>query len=318
MLAAPCPKGSFLGSNDRLTGSHALNALSFFLFYLASSCLPLSNHRSFSLAPPRATTSLITAMLDSSQPRTSSGLCRMTRFDSSDGPVDNMDELQYYENVQTTSVPTKSGTEVPIRPHSHSDSHIPTSRPSSRLSSRGDELDHDAIQIIQKNSATPSTEELPIPTRTIQREPLTEPEVELGFAFEKAKTSQNNAQGKSQSTSSSQSSHAVPPSSFEKSNQEHQVSARSAQEETSLASTSQGLGRVFSWLGSWLTLNLEAPAEYQKAVQPIGSPRSQNIPSAGNPKTSLIPHARQNAPRRVDHSHMQDQQQPKRKRQAFP
>lgn len=242
----------------------------------------------------------------------------MTKFDSSDGPVsNNMDELQYYENVQTTSVPTKSGTEVPIRPHSQSDSCVPTSRPSSRPSSRGEELDHEAIEFIHKNSATPSTEQFDLSTRTIMK-PLTRPEPESGFTFEKLKASQNNALRKPQSTSSSQSSHAVPPSSFEQSSPEHQVSARSVQEGISLASTSQGLGRIFSWLGSWLTLNLEAPAEYQKAVQPIGSPQSQDIPVADNMHTSSIPFARQSAPQRVEHSHMQSQQRPRRKEQVFP
>ncbi|KAH0007181.1 hypothetical protein KCU78_g11904, partial [Aureobasidium melanogenum] len=121
----------------------------------------------------------------------------MERAVSSDGPVsDNTGEPSYIANVQTTSVPTKFGTEVAIRPHSESDNRVSTSRPSSRPSSRGDELDHDAIQIIQKNSATPSTEELDIPTRTVLKR-LNEPEpVEYGFAFGKAKASRNNAVGK--------------------------------------------------------------------------------------------------------------------------
>ncbi|KAH0209721.1 hypothetical protein KCU86_g7085, partial [Aureobasidium melanogenum] len=251
-------------------------------------------------------------MPESSQPRTSSGLCHETRFNSSDGPAsDNTTEPIYHETVQTTSVPTKSGTEVTIRPHFQSDTRVPTSTPSSRPSSRGDELDHDTILIIQKNSATPSTEELHIPTRTILK-PSTEPEpVESGFAF----ASRNNAPGKVQSVLSSQSSHTVPPYSFEKSNQEHQVSARSIQEESPIASNPQGLGRVFSWLSSWLTSNLEARVEYQKAVQSIGSPLSQNTSVAEGSKAPSIPHAQQNVPQRAEHSHMHGQRQLKRKRQ---
>lgn len=260
-----------------------------------------------------------TVMPESSQPRRQSHLNHMVRANSSDGPnSDNMPQPQYYENRQTTRVPTKSGTNVPTRPHSHSDSPPPTSRPSSRLSSRGDELDHDAFDMIQKNSAMPSTEEFSITARTIQREPLIELGAEHGFTFGKAKASQNNTPGELQSTSSSQSSHAVShPSSFETSNQEHQVSARSAQEEISLAPTSQGLSRVFSWLSSWLTLNLEAPVDCQKAVQLIGSPPFQNIPVAEESKASSIHNARQSVLQRAGHSHMQDPKQPKCKRQAF-
>ncbi|KAG9553185.1 hypothetical protein KCU71_g10570, partial [Aureobasidium melanogenum] len=241
----------------------------------------------------------------------------MERAISSDGPVsDNTGEPSYIENVQT-SVPTKFGTEVAVRPYSEPDNRVPTSRLSSRPSSRGDELDHDAIQIIQKNSATPSTEEFDIPTRTVLKR-LNEPEpVEYGFAFGKAKASRNNALGKVQSAMSSQSSHAVPPSSFERSNQEHQVSARSIQEEPPIASNSKGLGRVFSWLSSWLTLNLEAPLEYQKAVQPIGSPLSQNTSVAESSEAPSIPHAQQNVPQRAEHSNMHDQRQLERKRQVF-
>ncbi|KAG9583386.1 hypothetical protein KCU97_g10647, partial [Aureobasidium melanogenum] len=251
-------------------------------------------------------------MPESSQPRTSSGLCHETRLDSSDGPAsDNTTESVYHEIVQTTSVPTKSGTEVTIHPHFQSDTHVPASAPSSRPSSRGDELDHDTILIIQKNSATPSTEELHIPTRTILK-PSTKPEpVDSGFAF----ASRNNAPGKVQSVLSSQSSHTVPPSSFEKSNQEHQVSTRSIQEESPIASNLQGLGRVFSWLNSWLTLNLEARVEYQKAVQPIGSPLSQNTSVAESSKAPSTPHAQQSVPQRAEHSHMHGQRQLKRKRQ---
>ncbi|KAG9660882.1 hypothetical protein KCU64_g2912, partial [Aureobasidium melanogenum] len=234
----------------------------------------------------------------------------MERAVSSDGPVsDNTTESSYREIVQTTSVPTKSGTEVTIRPHFQSDTRVSTSAPSSRPSSRGDELDHDTILIIQKNSATPSTEELHIPARTILK-PSTEPKpIESGFAF----ASRNNAPGKVQSVLSSQSNHTVPPSSFEKSNQEHQVSARSIQEESPIASNSQGLGRFFSWLSSWLTLHLEAPVEYQKAVQPIDSPLSQNTSVAESSKAPSTPHAQQNVPQRAEHSHMHGQRQLKRK-----
>lgn len=253
-------------------------------------------------------------MPESSQPRRQSRLNHMERAVSPDGSFsDNMPESSYHEIVKTTSVPTKTGTEVTIRPHAQSDTRVPTSAPSSRPSSRGGELDQDAIEIIQKNSATPSTEELDIPTRPILKR-LTEPEpVEYGFAFGKAQASRNNLPGV-QSVSSSQSSNAVPSSSFEKSNQEHQISARSVQKESPIVSNPKGLGRIFSWLGSQLTLNLEAPAAYQKAVQPIGSPLSQNTTVDESSKAPSTPHARQNIPRRAEHSHMHGHKQLKRKR----
>ncbi|KAH0269983.1 hypothetical protein KCU91_g8339, partial [Aureobasidium melanogenum] len=135
-------------------------------------------------------------MPESSQPRRQSRLNHMERAVSPDGSFsDNMPESSYHEIVKTTSVPTKTGTEVTIRPHAQSDTRVPTSAPSSRPSSRGGELDQDAIEIIQKNSATPSTEELGIPTRPILKR-LTEPEpVEYGFAFGKAQASRNNLPG---------------------------------------------------------------------------------------------------------------------------
>ncbi|KAK6006790.1 hypothetical protein QM012_005798 [Aureobasidium pullulans] len=235
-------------------------------------------------------------MPKSSQPGRPSALNHMERADSSDGPLSgNMTEPIYHEIVETTSIPTKSGTEVTIRTHYQSDDRVPTSISSSRPSSRGDELDQDAIDIIKKNSAIPSTEKLDIPTTTTFQKHRTDPVSECGFAFEKVKASSNTASGKMQSDLLSQSNHTTPPSSIEKSNQEHQGSAHDIQEAYPIASSSQ------------------ATVQYHKAVQPNDSPLFQNISVVEDTKATQSPHAQENVPQNAEHSHMQVQRHPRHK-----
>lgn len=230
----------------------------------------------------------------------------MTRADHSDDPnSDSSAELPYHESLQTTHIPTKSGTEVANRLHHQSDDHPSKSGLSSRPSSRG-ELDGDDEEFIKNCSVAPSAAEFAIQTKTFVK-PLTESHFGHGFAFEKAKAPSTKASGISQSTQSSQSSQAVPPDSFEKSNQEHQVSARSAHQGPSLAAIPQGLDKMFSWLSSWLTLNIQAPGDLQKDVQPTDSPLFQNILGDQVQKTSLTRDARPSVPQLF-------QKQPRRKR----
>jgi hypothetical protein len=252
-------------------------------------------------------------MHESSQPKTHSTLSQMTRVDPSDGPdSDSMAQSPYYENAQTVRIPTKSGTEVAIRSHHQSDDRPPRSGLSSRPSSRDGELDHDDAELLQRYSVTPSTADLDIPTRTLVK-PLIESELELGFAFG-LRPPPTNTPSNPQSNSSTQSSQAVLSTSFEKSNQEHQVSARGARQEPSLAPTSQGQKSIFSWLKSWLTLNIQAPIEYQEDVQRQRSPLFQNLSDAQVQKASSHPHAPQGVLQNPDHSHTQGLKQPKRKR----
>ncbi|KAI4755602.1 hypothetical protein E4T52_12308 [Aureobasidium sp. EXF-3400] len=256
-------------------------------------------------------------MPELSQPKTPSTLSQMTRVEPSDGPdSDSMFESPYHEDVQTVSVPTKSGTEVPIRPHHQSDDRPSTSGISSRPSSRGGELDRDDEEVIQKFSVLPSTAEFDIQTRTFVK-PLTESESEPRFAYGK-RAPPSNTSGNSQSTQSSQSSQAVPPTSFEKSNQEHQVSARSAHQEPSLGPISQGLGKLCSWLSSWLTLNIQAPVDLQKDVQAPGSPLFQNIPGAQVQKAASTPHAQPRVPQSLGRSHVHGSKQLRRKNSTRP
>jgi hypothetical protein len=278
--------------------------------------LTLSSSFFHILACRWATTSA-TAMHESSQPKTHSTLSQMTRVDPSDDPdSDSMAQSPYYENAQTVRIPTKSGTEVAIRSHHQSDDRLPrsglSSRPSSRPSSRDGELDHDDAELLQKYSVTPSTADLDIPTRTLVK-PLIETELASKFLFV-PRAPPTNAPSNSQSNSSIQSSQAVLSTSFEKSNQEHQVSARGARQEPSLAPTSQGQKSIFSWLKSWLTLNIQAPIEYQEDVQRQRSPLFQNLSDAQVQKASSHPHAPQGVLQNPDHSHTQSLKQPKRKR----
>jgi hypothetical protein len=230
-------------------------------------------------------------MPESSQPRAHSNLSQMTRVDPSDGPEsDNMVESPYYENTQTVSIPTKSGTEVAIRSHYQSDDRPWTGGCSSRPSSRGGEIDHEDAELLQKCAVTPSTGEFNLSTFPLMKKPLTEAELEPRFTFGKISI---NASSSSQPKQSTQSSQAVPPNSFEKSNQEHQVSARSAHQEPSPAPVPKGLERMLSWLRFWLTLNITAPVDFQKDVQPQRSPSFQD--SSGAPvaqKASSNPRGR--------------------------
>lgn len=253
---------------------------------------------------------LTTAMPESSQPRTHSTLSQMTRADQSDDPnSDSMAELAYQKSLQTASIPTKSGTEVAIRSYHQSDDRPSRSGLSSRPSSRGGELDHDDAELIEKCSAAPSTADFAVQKTELMKRPL-EPELGQGFSFGKVNIPAAKASGISQSTQSSQSSQAVPPDSFEKSNQEHQVWPRSAQQERSHAPASpasRGLDKIFSWLSFWLTLNIQVPVDLQKDVQPTNSPLFQNIPGVQVLKASLTPHARPKVPQL-------SQKQPRRKR----
>ena len=189
---------------------------------------------------------------------------------------------------------------VAIRSNQQPDDRPSTSGLSSRPSSRAGELDRDDADVIEKCSVPLSTAEFAVQTRTFVKA-LTESESEPCFAFGK-RAPPSNASGNSQSSQASHFSQAVFPPSFEKSNQEHQVSALSAQQGPSPALTSQGLSRLLPWLRSWLTLNLQAPVDLQKDVQPPGSSLFQNSPGAQVQKASSAPHARpklqQKQPRR--------------------
>jgi hypothetical protein len=293
----------------------AFNAFWCVLLRLPLSSVTSHSHLASKYRLSRWATTPTTVMPESSQPKTPSTLSQMTRVEPSDGPEsDNMVESPYYEDVQTVSIPTKSGTEVAIRPHHHSDDRPSTSGISSRPSSRDGELDLDDEAVIQKCSVLPSTAEFAIQTKRFVK-PLTESE--LPFAFGK-RAPPSNASGNSQSTQSSQSSQAVPPTSFEKSNQEHQVSACSAHQEPSLAPISQGLGKLFSWLSSWLTLNIQAPVDLQKDVQAPGSPLFQNISGAQVQKAASTPHAQPRVPQSLGRSHMHGSKQLRRKKCALP
>jgi hypothetical protein len=305
-------------SQEGTNGSHmALDAFLLALLHLPLSSVTSRGHLASIFRLSRWATTSTTVMPESSQPKTPSTLSQMTRVEPSDGPdSDSMVESLYHEDVQTVSIPTKSGTEVPIRPHHQSDNRPSTSGISSRPSSRCSELDRDDEEVIQKCSVLPSTAEFAIQTREFVK-PLPESEPELSFAFGK-RAPPSNASGNSQSTQSSQSSQAVPPTSFEKSNQEHQVSARSAHQEPSLAPISQGLGKLFSWLSSWLTLNIQAPVDLQKDVQAPGSPLFQNISGAQVQKAASTPHAQPRVPQSLGRSNMQGPKQLRRKKYALP
>ncbi|KAI4852033.1 hypothetical protein E4T44_01755 [Aureobasidium sp. EXF-8845] len=251
-------------------------------------------------------------MPESSQPRTHSNLSQMTRVDLSDGPdSDSMVETPYYENMQTVSIPTKSGTEVAIRSHQQSDDPPSTCGLSSRPSSRGGELDLEDAKIIQNCYVPPSTAELNFQTSALVKPP-TAPEVESAFTFGK-RAFPSNAPSNSQSSQPAQSSQAVPPNSFEKSNQEHQVSARSTHQEPLLGPLSEGLDRMFSWLKSWLTLNIEAPVDFQKDMQPQRSPLFQNPSDAQLQKASPNSRGRSNTSQSSGRQHLQGPKQPRRK-----
>jgi hypothetical protein len=252
-------------------------------------------------------------MPESSQSRTHSNLSQMTRVDPSDSPEsDSMVESPYYENMQTVSIPTKSGTEVAIRSHDQSDDRPSTSGLSSRPSSRGGELDHEDAKIIQNCYVPPSIANLDVkPSKFVK--PPTEPELGPGFAFGK-RISPANAQSNSQSSQPTQSSQGVPSNSFEKSNQEHQVSARSAHQESSLAPIPQGLERMFSWLRSWLTLNIQAPVDFQKDVQPQRSPLFQDSSDAQLQKASPDPRGRSSNSQSSGRQHLQGPKQHRRKK----
>jgi hypothetical protein len=236
----------------------------------------------------------------------------MTRVDPSDGPEpDSMVESPYYENTQTISVPTKSGTEVAIRPHHQPDDRASTSGLSSRPSSRGGELDHEDVELLQKCAVTPSTGDFNLSTFQLMKKPLTEAGLEPRFTFGKIPTNAPSSSQPSQPTSSSQ---AVPPDSFEKSNQEHQVSARSAHQEPSLAPVQKGLEKMFSWLRSWLTLNIQAPVDFQKDVQPQRSSLSQDASDARLQKACSNSRGRSSTPQSSDRQHLQGPKQSRRKK----
>jgi hypothetical protein len=259
----------------------------------------------------------VPAMPESSQPRAHSNLSQMTRVDPSDGPEsDNMVESPYYENTQTVSIPTKSGTEVAIRSHHQSDDRPWTGGCSSRPSSRGGEIDHEDAELLQKCAVTPSTREFNLSTFPLIKKPLTEAELEPRFTFRKIPI---NAPSSSQPKQSTQSSQAVPPNSFEKSNQEHQVSARSAHQEPSPAPVPNGLERMLSWLRFWLTLNITAPVDSQKDVQPQRSLSFQD--SSGAPtaqKASSNLRGRSITPQSSDRQYVQGTKQPRRKKYVLP
>jgi hypothetical protein len=312
----PC-ESSFPGSHDWLNYS-TLSCLGILLLHPFSPLLSAPPHltpsSSFFHTPfCRWATTSVTVMPESSQPRTHSNLSQMTRVDPSDGPdSDNMVEPPYYENMRTVSIPTKSGTEVALRSHHQSDDRPSTSGLSSRPSSRDGELDHEDAKIIQDCYVSPSTANFDVkPSKFVK--PPTEPELGPAFTFGK-RTSPANAQSNSQSSQPTQSSQGVPPNSFEKSNQEHQVSARSAHQESSLALVSQGLGKMFSRLGPWLTLNTQAPVDFQKDVQPQRSPLFQDSADARLQKASSNSRGRSSTPQSSGRQHLQGPKQSRRKK----
>ncbi|KAI5257484.1 hypothetical protein E4T42_01099 [Aureobasidium subglaciale] len=240
-----------------------------------------------------------------------SNLCQMTRAISSDGPPsDDLDEAPYHENVRTTSVPTKSGTEVVIRPQPQSDGPTSTSGPSSRPSSKASEIDLDDAELIKALSAEPSTIHFDCPARTIQK-PSAESVPELEFIFRPYK-SDVNVSSKPRSAQTSRSSLPASSASFEKSNQEHEVSIRSAHRDPADVPTPQGLSRLFPWLALWLTLNLEAPIEFQMDSQPPGSRLFQNA-SVQVQNASPSPSTSTKSARRSRSSSMQTSKQLQRK-----
>ncbi|KAI5210129.1 hypothetical protein E4T39_00534 [Aureobasidium subglaciale] len=217
-----------------------------------------------------------------------SHLSHTTLIISSDGPPsDDLDEASYHENVQTTSVPTKSGTEVAIRPQSQSDDPISTSRPGSRPSSKASEIGFANAELIKKLSAGPSTVEIDSPARTIQK-PSAEHAPEPEFSFRAFKATVK-VPARSQSPQPGRSSQAAPSAPFEMSNQEHEISIRSVHRDPTDTPTPQGLSRFFSWLTPWLTLNLEAPVEFQSGSQSPGSRLFQSVSSAEVQKASPSP-----------------------------
>ncbi|TIA50428.1 hypothetical protein D6C79_03056 [Aureobasidium pullulans] len=248
----------------------------------------------------------------------SSHLSQMTRVDSSDDPF----ESSYHEDKRTTSVPTKSGTDVALRPHSRSDSLHATSRPSSRASETTDDINHDDVDLINKLTATPSAVELDITTRTISKpaaDPISEgfnpfkmnaPRSLLQKAQPNQPTQSSQSSQSSQPSQSSQSSQPVPSASFEKSNQEHQSSALSVREERPVTPIPQGLRSIVTWLGSWLTLNLEAPAESREDVQ---SQLFQTVPSSQIHKAAPRARAPSKGRHRPDRSSVQSQKQCRRR-----
>jgi len=260
----------------------------------------------------RPTTHPIAVMPEPSQ--RSSHLSQMTRVDSSDDSF----ESSYHEDKRTTSVPTKSGTDVALRPHSRSDSLHATSRPSSRASEMTDDINHDDVDLIKKLTATPSAVELDITTRTISK-PAADP-ISEGFnpfkmnaprslpqkAQPNQPTQSSQSSQPSQSSQSCQSSQPVPSASFEKSNQEHQSSALSVREERPVTPIPQGLRSIVTWLGSWLTLNLEAPAESREDVQ---SQLFQTVPSSQIHKAAPRARAPSKGRHRPDRSSVQSQKQ---------
>ncbi|THY49617.1 hypothetical protein D6C98_06308 [Aureobasidium pullulans] len=248
----------------------------------------------------------------------SSHLSQMTRVDSSDDSF----ESSYHEDKRTTSVPTKSGTDVALRPHSRSDSLHATSRPSSRASEMTDDINHDDVDLIKKLTATPSAVELDITTRTISKpaaDPISEgfnpfkmnaPRSLLQKAQPNQPTQSSQSSQPSQSSQSCQSSQPVPSASFEKSNQEHQSSALSVREERPFTPIPQGLRSIVTWLGSWLTLNLEAPAESREDVQ---SQLFQTVPSSQIHKAAPRARAPSKGRHRPDRSSVQSQKQCRRR-----
>lgn len=191
----------------------------------------------------------------------SSKLSKMTRSDSSDEAVPHEgDNSHYHETKHTESVPTKSGIDEATRPHFHSNADFPSSRPPSSL---GGDLEEADARVVEMNKATPSATSLDISAKVISR-----PSIEStspGFTYSKTAT-MGKRQPSPQITPDhpAQSSRPAIPSFFEKPNQEHQSSVCIDSKGPTVGSTSQGLSGIISWLGSWLTLNLQAPSDLQK------------------------------------------------------
>jgi hypothetical protein len=205
-------------------------------------------------------------MADSGQSRPSP-LNQVTVVDLSDGSASDqhLNESDYHEAKHITCVPTKSGSERGHRPNSD-EIHF-TSRPNS---SKSDAIDEADAKIIEACTAAPSAAEVEVSVHLLEKDGMHVKPIEFtNFTFARAKGQVN------------QSSQARPPSSFERSNQEHQIAALCDNK-----APSRGLRDVFTWLSSWLTLNLQAPADILREV----SPQDQKAPQSSHTPTSTGPH----------------------------
>ncbi|THW85762.1 hypothetical protein D6D15_07842 [Aureobasidium pullulans] len=88
------------------------------------------------------------------------------------------------------------------------------------------------------------------------------------------------------------------------------ISALSVREERPVTPIPQGLRSIVTWLGSWLTLNLEAPAESREDVQ---SQLFQTVPSSQIHKAAPRARAPSKGRHRPDRSSVQSQKQCRRR-----